>query len=439
MTEVKSFKSQISNTLQSSFLVSIIGFLTTILISRVLGVELRGEFTFLTTLPSIIVTLGRFGFAHSIVYNINISDKNKVIYTSFFVSIIAGLLLMLLTLIGIKFFSFQTLESIKFEYLIISSALIPLFFISDVLFGSLQGLKKIHFRNSIYTLQAFFTLVLSLVVAFFWGINGLPYFLLASALSYVLVIVLSINNIGVNYFLSHSFFCIKTLKDLFNYGIKSHFGNIFKQLSYRIDVLIIAYFLPVKELGLYAVAVTFSELVWKIPDAIGFVLLPTISAKNKEKTYDITAKVSRVILLPMLFVCLFVFAFNEFFLGLLFGNDFIDANSCVKFLLPGTFCFSLWKIFVNDLIARGKAVIYSYSAAISAIVIVGLDLVLVPKIGIIGASIASSAGYIVATFYVVYKFMKYSDLPATQLFIIRKAELSLILASVKLSLQKFRK
>lgn len=139
MAEVKSFKSQISNTLQSSFLVSIIGFLTTILISRVLGVELRGEFTFLTTLPSIIVTLGRFGFAHSIVYNINVSDKNKVIYTSFFISIIAGLLLMLLTLVGVKLFSFQTLESIKFEYLIISSALIPLFFISDVLLGHCKG------------------------------------------------------------------------------------------------------------------------------------------------------------------------------------------------------------------------------------------------------------------------------------------------------------
>jgi O-antigen/teichoic acid export membrane protein len=439
MTEVKSFKSQISNTLQSSFFVSIIGFLTTILISRVLGAELRGVFTFLTTLPSIIVTLGRFGFAHSIVYNINVSDKNKVIYTSFFISIISGLLLMLLTLIGIKLFTFQTLENIKFEYLIISSTLIPLFFISDVLFGSLQGLKKIHTRNSIYTLQAFFTLILSLVVTYFWGDNGLPYFLLASVLSYLLVILLSIRNIGVDYFLSHSFFCIKTLKDLFNYGIKSHFGNIFKQLSYRIDVLIIAYFLPIKELGLYAVAVTFSELVWKIPDAIGFVLLPTISEKNMKKSYEITAKVSRMILLPMLFVCLFVFVFNEFFLGLLFGNDFIDANICVRFLLPGTFCFSLWKIFVNDLIARGKAVIYSYSAVLSAIVIVGLDLVLVPKIGIIGASIASSLGYIVATLYVVYKFMKYSDLPAYQLFIIRKSEFSLFLTSLKSSLQKFRK
>lgn len=439
MAEIKSFRSQIYNTLQSSIFVSIISFLTTILISRVLGVELRGEFTFLTTLPSIIVTLGRFGFAHSIVYNINVSDKYKVIYTSFVISIIAGFLLMLLTLAGVKLFSFQTLESIKFEYLIISSALIPLFFISDVLYGSLQGLKKFHFRNSIYLLQAVSTLILSLGVVFFWGNSGLPYFLIAIALSYVLVIFLSINSIGVNYFLSHRFFCIKTLKNLFNYGIKSHFGNIFKQLTYRIDVMIIAVFLPTKELGLYAVAVTFSELVWKIPDAIGYVLLPTISAKNTEKSYDITAKVSRVILLPMLFVCMFVFAFNEVLLGLLFGDEFIDANSCIMLLLPGTFCFSLWKIFANDLIARGKAVIYSYSAVISAILIVGLDLVLVPEYGIIGASIASSVGYIIATIYVVYKFIMYSDLPVSQLFVIRKTELLLILTSVKSSLHKFRK
>lgn len=439
MTEVKSFRSQISNTLQSSFLVSIFGFLTTILISRVLGVDQRGQFTLLMTLPSIIVTLGRFGFAHSIVYNINISDKSKVIYTSFIVSIFAGLLLMILTLIGLRLFSFQFAEKVEFEFLLISCSLIPLFFISDVLFGTLQGLKEIHYRNRIYALQSLFTLIASVVVALIYGKRGLPYLLSVSVLSYILIIILSIKKIGIDYYTSHKLFSATTLKELFNYGIKSHFGNIFKQLSYRIDVLIIAYFLPIKELGLYAVAVTFSELVWKIPDAIGFVLLPTISSKNGKNSYEITAKVSRVILLPMLFVCVFVFLFNEFFLNLLFGKEFLEANSAVRFLLPGTFCFSLWKIYVNDLIARGKAIIYSYSAAISAFLIIALDVLLVPKLGIIGASIASSVGYISATCYVIYKFKLYSNIHLSELIFIKRSEASLLVATAKSSFKKFAK
>jgi O-antigen/teichoic acid export membrane protein len=439
MTDVKSFRSQITNTLQSSFFVSILGFLTTILISRVLGVDLRGQFTLLMTIPSIIVTLGRFGFAHSIVYNINVSDKNKVIYTSFIVSIIAGIILMILTLIGLKLYSFNFAEKVRFEYLFISCLLIPLFFISDVLFGTLQGLKEIHFRNTIYTLQALFTLIAALIVAFIYGNQGLPYLLMVNVLSYFIVIFLSIKKIGIDYYISHKLFSVTTLKELFNYGIKSHFGNIFKQLSYRIDVLIIAYFLPIKELGLYAVAVTFSELVWKIPDAIGFVLLPTISAKNGKNSYEITAKVSRVILLPMLFVCVFIFLFNEYFLNLLFGKEFLEANSCVRFLLPGTFCFSLWKIYVNDLIARGKALVYSYSAAISALVIIVLDFLLVPKLGIIGASIASSVGYILATCYVIYKFNRYSKIHINELIFIRASEISLILATAKSTLKKLAK
>jgi O-antigen/teichoic acid export membrane protein len=303
----------------------------------------------------------------------------------------------------------------------------------------LQGLKEIHFRNTIYTLQALFTLIAALIVAFIYGNQGLPYLLMVNVLSYFIVIFLSIKKIGIDYYISHKLFSVTTLKELFNYGIKSHFGNIFKQLSYRIDVLIIAYFLPIKELGLYAVAVTFSELVWKIPDAIGFVLLPTISAKNGKNSYEITAKVSRVILLPMLFVCVFIFLFNEYFLNLLFGKEFLEANSCVRFLLPGTFCFSLWKIYVNDLIARGKALVYSYSAAISALVIIVLDFLLVPKLGIIGASIASSVGYILATCYVIYKFNRYSKIHINELIFIRMSEISLILATAKSTLKKLAK
>jgi O-antigen/teichoic acid export membrane protein len=274
------------------------------------------------------------------------------------------------------------------------------------------------------------------MVSFFWGSSGLAYFLIINLLSYIVVTVLCMRRIGLDKFNTSAFFSFDILKQLFNYGIKSHFGNIFKQLSYRIDVVIIAYFLPLKELGLYAVAVTFSEVIWKVPEAIGIVLLPTISADKNISSFQITARVSRMILFPMLLVCGCIFFFSGIILKLLFGEEFVAAQQCVKYLLPGTLFFSLWKIYVNDLIARGEAIIYSYSSFISATIIIGLNFILLPRIGIIGASISSSAGYIFATAFVMWKFKSYSSISLSNMIVIKKSELQMLFQQPALIINK---
>ena len=436
VAKIKSFESQLRNTLQSTFLVFVFGFLTTILITRVLGVEQRGVYTLLMTMPSIIVTIGRFGFAHSIVYNINRSDKNEVIYSSFVVALVAGILLFLGTIVSLGIFRFSFAENINFDYLLISGLLIPMFFITDVLYSTLQGLQDMHYRNFVYTIQSAFILLTALMVSFFWGSSGLAYFLIINLLSYVVVIILCMRRIGLDKFNTPAFFSYDTLKQLLNYGIKSHFGNIFKQLAYRIDVVIIACFLPLKELGLYAVAVTFSELIWKVPDAIGIVLLPTISADKNISSFQITARVSRMILLPMLLVCVCIFFASGIFLKLFYGEEFLEAQQCVQYLLPGTLFFSLWKIYVNDLIARGEAIIYSYSSFISAAIIIVLNIILLPRIGITGASISSSVGYIFATVFVMWKFKSYSSISLSNMIVIKKSELQMLLQQPAIIINK---
>ena len=423
MMDLDYFKKRVLGTLQSSFIVAVTGFLTTILIARALGPEKRGEFVLLTTIPSLIVTFGRFGISHSIVYNINKLDRQKVVSTSFMFALFFGITLLIFGAAISYFNTFEYVPHIDFIFLILSLSLIPLFFVTDVLYSSLQGINKLKERNRIYAFQAFVVLVFTALVALKYQEAGLIYFLLVQVIALTIIILILCREIGTRELLHYSSFSWITLKKLIKYGLKSHLGNLFKQLSYRVDVLVVAYFLSAKEVGLYTIAVAISELLWKFADAIGFVLLPTISSNNNHDSFGLTSKVSRFTVIPLLIISIIVIVFGDYLVLVLFGREYLAAVVCLKYLVPGTFFYSFWKIIVNDLIGRGKATIYSYSAVISAFVLICLDLLLIPSVGIIGASIATSIAYVIATLFVVVKFTNYSKMSWTDLVLLKRSEL----------------
>jgi Na+-driven multidrug efflux pump len=66
----------------------------------------------------------------------------------------------------------------------------------------------------------------------------------------------------------------------------------------------------------------------------------------------------------------------------------------IWWILPGTIALSLGKVISADLAARGKPEFSSIFAFISLAVTVVLDFLLIPRMGIQGAALASSAAYL---------------------------------------------
>jgi O-antigen/teichoic acid export membrane protein len=81
-----------------------------------------------------------------------------------------------------------------------------------------------------------------------------------------------------------------------------------------------------------------------------------------------------------------------------FSSAFSDAYIPLLVLLPGVVLLGGSKVLTNEIAGRGYPHYNSLNAALALVVTVVLDLVLIPRYGVLGAALASSAAYTLILF-----------------------------------------
>lgn len=184
-------------------------------------------------------------------------------------------------------------------------------------------------------------------------------------------------------------------------GLRGHLGNCAAFFNYRLDVFIMNYFLEPAQIGVYAVGVVISEVLWQIPQAVAVSLFPRTARTLKEGATEFTCLIMRQVLLITSLSGLALAALSPFAVPLVFGARFAESSSVILWILPGTIALSLAKVASADLAARSKTGYSTLAGLVAFGVTVGLDLLLIPRMGIRGAALASSAAYLVNTVLLV--------------------------------------
>ncbi|MBZ5502960.1 MAG: oligosaccharide flippase family protein [Acidobacteriia bacterium] len=188
------------------------------------------------------------------------------------------------------------------------------------------------------------------------------------------------------------------LKPTLLYGLRGHVGNLATFFTYRLDVFVVNYFLPTAQLGFYALGVVISESLWQIPQAAASALFPRTARtqeRDAQEASRFTCFVLRQVLLIACFCGLLLAALSPFAIPLIFGARFKSSVSVLLWILPGTIALSLGKVACSDLAGRGKNGYSSVFALICFAITIGLDWFLIPRMGILGAALASSVAYFV--------------------------------------------
>jgi O-antigen/teichoic acid export membrane protein len=178
-------------------------------------------------------------------------------------------------------------------------------------------------------------------------------------------------------------------------GVRGQFGNVAMLFNYRLDVFVLNYFLNPAQVGLYALGVVISESLWQIPSAASVALFPRTARTVDRDANRFTCFVTRqVLLLAGAFGVAMALA-SPLAIPLIFGSRFAPSVAVIWWILPGTVALAAGKVMAADITARGKP---EYNSIISIVVgglTVVLDLVLIPRMGIRGAALASSIAYLV--------------------------------------------
>jgi O-antigen/teichoic acid export membrane protein len=108
---------------------------------------------------------------------------------------------------------------------------------------------------------------------------------------------------------------------------------------------------------------------------------------------------------------------------MLFSSSFSGAVAPLRWLLPGIFTLSMGRVLVAELLAREKARYIVWASAAAVVVNVAGNLLLVPRMGISGASLASSVSYSIMSVIVSWYYLRVTGL-SWKILVPRTSDLS---------------
>jgi O-antigen/teichoic acid export membrane protein len=216
----------------------------------------------------------------------------------------------------------------------------------------------------------------------------------------------------------------KFLRSAFRFGWHSHLGAVTQYLQHRSDILLVSYFLPLKELGLYAFAVSLAELLWYVPHAVGTVLMPHVANSTKEDASYITP-----------FVCRTTLALTALLsVGLALAATWLIPRMLPAFqssvrvlwiLVPGVVAASIFKVLSSDFNGRGKPIETFYPAMIALGTGVVCGILVIPHFGICGAAVVTTGGYMLNSCLYVRSYTRLTGTPVSSLLFLRSEDLVL--------------
>jgi O-antigen/teichoic acid export membrane protein len=186
---------------------------------------------------------------------------------------------------------------------------------------------------------------------------------------------------------------LSTVKDALSLGLRGQMGNVATLLNYRLDVFIVNYYRTTEEVGLYALGVLISEIIWQVPNAAAAATLSRTARTVEKGSPEFTCLVCRQVSFLSCVSAVILGLLSTWLVPVVFGAKFRPSAPVIWWILPGTVAFAVGKIVSADLLGRGWPQYNAIFAVFSLVLTVALDLLLVPRMGILGAAIASSVAY----------------------------------------------
>ena len=418
-------------------LAKLLGYFYTIIVAR-LGPSDFGVISLATTIlifAGFLVLIGLDGgVSRYVAYYNGKNDKRRIKGTILFGLKISFTISIIFTIITVIFskqissiFNSPELSSVLRVFILG----LPFYVLSLILISAIDAFKKVKYslisRDLIGKISR-----LGLVIAAI----SLGFGLLGVAVIYVISLVLTF--IAAFYYLNKKVFpfldknieSICNKKEILMYSWPLMMVLFFGSIISWTDTFMLGYFKTTADVGIYNVSLATANLMLVIPIAFMTLAFPAITelyAKKKtdelKRVYNKVAKLITILVLPLFLLMIII---PGFILNNLFGKDYSLGIMPLIILAVGYFIYAIFNINMNFLKMVKRTKLIAAITLVSAILNVILNLMLIPKYGMIGGAIATSAAFINSSLWVgliVYK--NYKLHPFKELHKINKSDLKL--------------
>lgn len=392
-------------------------FISVIIIGRLLGAEIYGQFVYIHSIIIFFGILPKLGLGNGIVSflsrgNIDINEKRSLLTYSILVSGILSLII-----IFISFFLKDNINSLIFNNSIhLKSFLLflPIVFFESInllLMSALRAFRKIKFITLIKNIinpivKTIFIVVLIIIFNFrnFYTLLIPLYFITILKTIAYLVEINKMDLIGK----------IKSTynnKKIIKFSIPLLFAGIVGILTQHVDKFMVGYFLGSKEVGIYKIAIQFGTISSMALVSLNTIFSPIISDLYHDNRINNLAKVykysTKWILIINIMILGFVIIFSANIMRVV-GKEFVIGGTALIIITLGQMFNSLVGSAGDINVMTGHPKYDLFSAAIAMIVNIILNIFLINIYGINGAAFATLIALLIRS--ILNLFLLYKNL-----------------------------
>jgi stage V sporulation protein B len=407
--KLKKFTFDVGWVFASRIITIFIGFLLRVFLGRFLGPGGLGLYAMSFSVYSLAALVGGIGIPAATVKFVGEYKTDKEKLNAFMSSALINSTIFGIIVCFILFFSSSmiadlfNMPELTSLIKIIAIALPFLVFNNTLLLGLFTGLKNIKLYGFGMACRSILLLSLAvLLVIIGWGVKGAVSAIMFAEMG-TFILSLFLTRKHFNFSLQDY---PQVTRMLIPFGAQLFLASAIYMVNTFADRLFIAYFLTDKDVGIYAIALAIASALQMIPVAISTVTYPMMSEYNnkgiRQTNETLINKVMKYTLIILSILGILIIFFAKDIILLLLGPEFLPGVMPLTILVLGIIFFGSMASIGSAFSAAGRPDIPLKLNLIVLVVNIGLDVVLIPRLGITGAAIGTAVSLSVLTILTIY-------------------------------------
>ena len=199
-------------------------------------------------------------------------------------------------------------------------------------------------------------------------------------------------------------------RELARHSRGAHLSNLLAFANYRFSYYAVVYLADTRALGVLSVGVALAEAIWLIPRSTSLIqYVALVNAPDKRRQTHAALRGSRLTLLATAAAVLVLAAVPAGWLAAIFGPEFGAAHGVILALAPGILINGAGMQASTYFAGTGQYGVNNRATLLGLATTVPLCLLLVPRLGIIGAALSMTASYAAGVLYLVGRYRRAID------------------------------
>ena len=353
------------------------------------------------TIFSIVCSLGVDGAISKYHYDVKNKDEEKNLYGSIYIfSILTTLAIVVFAKLWSSQLSQLVFASASFSVYIDICLLIVFFSSLTTIPWLVYKLREQSIKYSIFSISSFLLKTLLIIYFVVFLKEGAQGSLKGQLIGYILIGVVSVYLMSKNIKYTLDF---EYIKKSLKFGLPLIPHSLAGWVITSTDRFMLGKLSNLNEVGLYTAGYNISTIMWFTVSSIQVAWVPfffsTVKLGNAE---EIISTTTTYYVSGILFLALFLAIFSKEIAKILVAPNFYQCYQVIPLLVCAALFQGFYYICVLGIFQKEKTFWLPFLTGFAAIMNIGLNFVLIPRYGMVGASFATTVSYFVWVCLVAY-------------------------------------